>query len=316
MMRLTPLQPTLDPGVSPAPMCLSPHIGFRYNERMTQPDTPHPFAWPFDALLSVPRLLRDPQAFYDAVQADVGVPDKSARLAYASFCFLFVYGFVTGWAHSPLQALYSGLKMPILFLTTMAFCLPALYFFSLAVLGTRLGFWQAVTVVLGGIGVTSFLLLGLAPVTLFFVLTSSDQAFFQLLAVAFVAISGYIGLYFLWGGMALVDETRTGAVKRLANWILRAWTLLYGFVGSQMAWRLSPFIGEAGRPAEWVQPSRDNFYVDVIRAVQHVLGVDDSLILPVVVGAGLVGIALVALLALNGAKSRPTLAEPAAQARV
>lgn len=267
-------------------------------------------------MLSVPRLLRDPQAFYDAVQADVGVPGKAIRLAFSSFCFLFVYGFVTGWAHSPLQALYSGLKMPILFLTTMLFCLPALYFFSLAVLGTRLGFWQAVTVVLGGIGVTSFLLLGLAPVTLFFVLTSSDQAFFQLLAVAFVAISGYIGLYFLWGGMALVDETRTGAVKRLANWILRAWTLLYGFVGSQMAWRLSPFIGEAGRPAEWVQPSRDNFYVDVIRAVQHVVGVNDSLILPTLVGAVLFGIALAALLALNGAKPRPTPAEPAAPALV
>jgi hypothetical protein len=200
--------------------------------------------------------------------------------------------------------------MPMLFLATMLFCLPALYFFSLAVLGTRLTFWQAVTVVLGGIGVTSFLLLGLAPVTLFFVLTSSDQSFFQLLAVAFVAISGYIGLYFLWGGMALVDDTRTGAVKRLANWILRAWTLLYGFVGSQMAWRLSPFIGEAGQPAEWIQPSRDNFYVDVIRAVQHVIGVNDSFLLPILVGAGLFAIASVALLALSGAKPRPTRVEP------
>lgn len=283
---------------------------------MPQPIPPHTPFGPFDALLSVPRLLRDPQGFYDAVQADVGVPGKAMRLAFSSFCFLFVYGFVTGWAHSPLQALYSGLKMPILFLTTMMFCLPALYFFSLAVLGTRLGFWQAVTVVLGGIGVTSFLLLGLAPVTLFFVLTSSDQAFFQLLAVAFVAISGYIGLYFLWGGMSLVDETRTGAVKRLANWILRAWTLLYGFVGSQMAWRLSPFIGEAGRPAEWVQPSRDNFYVDVIRAVQHVVGVDDSLILPTLVGAVLFGIALAALLALNGARPRPAPNEAGASAMV
>lgn len=277
---------------------------------MSHPNISKHNTWLVDAWLSVPRLLRDPQAFYDAVQADVDVPANAARLAFSSFCFLFVFGFVTGWAHSPLQALYSGLKMPMLFLATMLFCLPALYFFSLAVLGTRLTFWQAVTVVLGGIGVTSFLLLGLAPVTLFFVLTSNDQSFFQLLAVAFVAISGYIGLYFLWGGMALVDDTRTGAVKRLANWILRAWTLLYGFVGSQMAWRLSPFIGEAGQPAEWIQPSRDNFYVDVIRAVQHVIGVDDSFLLPILVGAGLFAIASVALLALSGAKPRPTRVEP------
>ncbi len=270
-----------------------------YNRPMT---TFKPFSWLIDAWLSVPRLLRDPQAFYDAVQADVDVPGKAARLAFSAVSFLFVYGFVTGLAHSPLQALYAAIKMPMLFLTTMAFCLPALYFFSLAVLGTRLTFWQAVTVVLGGIGVAAFLLFGLAPVTLFFVLTSRDWAFFQLLAVVFVAISGYVGLYFLWGGMALVDDTRDRATRRLANWILRAWTVLYGFVGSQMAWRLSPFIGELDQPAVWIQPSHDNFYVDVLHALQSVLGTADSVLVATAGAAGL-AVVIVAILALNGARS-------------
>lgn len=281
-----------------------------YNRRMS---TPKPFSWLLEAWLSVPRLLRDPQAFYDDVQADVNVPGKAARLAFSAVCFLFVYGFVTGLAHSPLQALYAGIKMPMLFLTTMAFCLPALYFFSLAVLGTRLTFWQAVTVVLGGIGVASFLLLGLAPVTLFFVLTSRDWAFFQLLAVVFVAISGYVGLYFLWGGMALVDDTRDRATRRLANWILRAWTVLYGFVGSQMAWRLSPFIGELDQPAVWIQPSHDNFYVDVLHALQSVLGTGDSVLIATAGAAGL-AVVIVAVLALNGSKAAPPRATAQAEA--
>lgn len=293
--------------------CLIPEEAVAYNGPMST--TPLRL-WPIEALLSVPTLLRDPQAFYDAVQSDDGVPYRAAQLAFSSMCFLFVYGFVTGLAHSPLQALYGGLKMPMLFLTTMAFCLPALYFFSLAVLGTRLTFWQAVTVVLGGIGVTAFLLFGLAPVTLFFVLTSRDWAFFQLLAVAFVAISGYVGLYFLWGGMALVDDTRDRSTRRLANWILRAWTVLYGFVGSQMAWRLSPFIGELDQPVVWVLPSHDNFYVDVLHALQSVLGTGDSLLIAVPAGVALLAIALVALLALNGAKgSAPAPREAAAPVR-
>ncbi len=279
-----------------------------YNRRMS---TPKPVSWLIDAWLTVPRLLRDPQAFYDAVQTDVEVPGKATRLAFSAVCFLFVYGFVTGLAHSPLQALYAGIKMPLLFLTTMAFCLPALYFFSLAVLGTRLTFWQAVTVVLGGIGVAAFLLFGLAPVTLFFVLTSRDWAFFQLLAVVFVAISGYVGLHFLWGGMALVDDDGDRATRRLANWILRAWTVLYGFVGSQMAWRLSPFVGELDQPVVWIQPSHDNFYVDVIHALQRVLGTGDSILIATAGAAGL-AVVIIAVLALNGA--RHTTPHPVSQA--
>ncbi len=291
--------------------CLKRNEGSAYNEPMP---TPPSTLWPIEALLSVPKLLRDPQAFYEAVQADNDVPNRAAQLMFSSVCFLFVYGFVTGLAHSPLQGLYAGIKMPMLFLMTMAFCLPALYFFSLAVLGTRLTFWQAVTVVLGGIGVTAFLLFGLAPVTLFFVLTSRDWAFFQLLAVVFVAISGYVGLYFLWGGMALVDETRDRSTRRLANWILRAWTVLYGFVGSQMAWRLSPFIGELDQPVVWILPSHDNFYVDVLHALQSVLGTGDSLLIAVPAVVALLATAFVAILALNGAKTPTARSTPVHEA--
>ena len=165
----------------------------------------------------------------------------------------------------------TAIKVPVLFLSTMMFCLPALYFFSLALLRTPLRMMQVLVVVLAGISVSGFLLLGLAPVTLFFVLTSTNYEFFQLLAVAFVGLSASIGVYFLWRGMTLMETGGDPAVSRLGRRILALWIFLYAFVGTQMTWRLSPFIGKPEDPFYLIKPSRDNFYVDVAHAIQGAL---------------------------------------------
>jgi hypothetical protein len=219
----------------------------------------------------LPDFLRDPDSFFNEIQKNKRVHEKALLLALSSLFSLIVYGFTVGLSHSLAQALSAALKMPLLFLSTMLFCLPALYFFSLALLGTPLKMIQVLTVVLGGISVTSFLLLGLAPITLFFVLTSNNYAFFQLMAVCFVGLSGWIGVYFLWRGMTRVETARNDRLKQLGNRILFLWILLYGFIGTQMTWRLSPFIGDPTEPFVFIQPSRDNFYVDVVRALQHAL---------------------------------------------
>jgi hypothetical protein len=227
-------------------------------------------------LTIVPRFLRDPQAFFESVQRGEEIRSKVVSLAASSVLFLIIYGFATGLGHSFWQALSSAVKMPLLFVATMAFCLPALYFFSLALLRTQLGMLQVTAVVFAGIGVTAFLLLGLAPVTFFFVLTSGSYAFFQLLAVAFVAISGCIGLYFLWRGMTHVDLSGEYAPGLFGRMLLGVWIILYAFVGSQMTWRLSPLVGNPEIPFVVLKPSRDNFYVDVIHALERALGISPS----------------------------------------
>jgi hypothetical protein len=224
-------------------------------------------------LTIVPRFLRDPPAFFESVQRGEEIRSKVVSLAASSVLFMIVYGFATGLGHSFWQALSSAVKMPLLFVATMAFCLPALYFFSLALLRTQLGMLQVTAVVFAGIGVTAFLLLGLAPVTFFFVLTSGSYAFFQLLAVAFVAVSGCIGLYFLWRGMTHVDLSGDYAPGLFGRMLLGVWIILYAFVGSQITWRLSPLIGDPEIPFVVLKPSRDNFYVDVIHALERALGV-------------------------------------------
>ena len=224
----------------------------------------------------MPDFLRDPDAFFHSIQRGENVKSKAISLGLVSLFSFMVYGFMVGLAKSPWQALSSSVKVPVLFLSTMLFCLPALYFFSLALLGTPLTMTQVLTVVLSGISVTAFLLLGLAPITLFFVLTSGNYEFFQLLAVIFVGISACIGVYFLWRGMTLVEPTRTDALNALGKRILFLWVLVYGFVGTQMTWRLSPFVGKPDDPFYWIRPSRDNFYVDVIKAIQGALNLPTS----------------------------------------
>jgi len=226
-----------------------------------------------NAFTIIPQFLKNPQEFYQSVQRNEQLGTKALSLFVSTVVFLAVYGFVTGLSHSWLQALSSAAKIPSLFLLTLVFTLPALYFFALALLNVQFSVAQASVVVLSGIGVTAFLLLGLSPVTLFFVLTSSSYSFFQLLAVVFMAISGFTGLHYILRGFTSVDKDRELTSGSLGNTLLRAWVILYGFVGAQMTWRLSPLIGDPKEPFYLLRPSRDNFFVDVINALQGTLGI-------------------------------------------
>jgi len=235
----------------------------------------------------MPDFLRDPDAFFAGIRDGRDVRSTAMNLAITSVMSLMAYGFTVGLAKSPLQALSSAVKMPVLFLLTMAFCLPSLYFFSLTLLRTPLSMIQVQTVVLAGISITSFLLLGLAPISLFFVLTSSNYPFFQLMAVGFVGVSAMIGVYFLWRGMTLVEMGSQSLPNQFSKRILIFWFLLYAFVGTQMTWRLSPFIGRPEDPFFLLKPSRDNFYVDVIHAFEAALNISPSIsawVTPVLLG--------------------------------
>lgn len=265
-----------------------------------------------DLFTIMPEFLRNPDEFFQSIQRNEKVNSRAITLALVSLFSFMVYGFTVGMSKELLQALSAAVKVPILFLSTMAFCLPALYFFSLTLLGTPLRFMQVLTVVLSGISVTAFLLLGLAPITLFFVLTSNNYEFFQLLAVAFVGLSATLGVYFLWRGMTLVETARNDALNSIGRRILFLWILLYGFVGTQMTWRLSPFIGKPEDPFYIVRPSRDNFYVDVLNAIRGALNLTNSdmtILAPLAIGG--LCIVVMGMLILGGILMRKPEKRPA-----
>lgn len=257
----------------------------------------------------IPQFLKNPQAFYEGVQGNENLKGKAFSLFVSTVVFLAIYGFVTGLSHSWLQALSTALKMPMLFLLTLAFTLPALYFFALALLNIRFSVAQAGVVVLSGIGVAAFLLLGLSPVTLFFVLTSSNYGFFQLLAVVFVAVSGFTGLYYVLKGFVWVDKERELTSNPVGIMLLRAWVVLYGFVGAQMTWRLSPLVGDPDAPFYFIRPSRDNFFVDASHAFQNALGLQTTSswvnIIVVLFFAGMVGMMALGIGVWLGSRQKP-----------
>ena len=94
-----------------------------------------------------------------------------ASIVFANFC----YGMVLGASNGFWQAISSAIKLPILFLLTLAICLPTLYLFNL-VFGSRLSVHQTLAVVMVGITVTSMLTVAFAPISLFFLISAPDVA--------------------------------------------------------------------------------------------------------------------------------------------
>jgi hypothetical protein len=237
-----------------------------------------------------------------------------------------VLGASNGW----LQALVSTVKLPMLFLVTLAICLPTLYLFNL-VFGARLSVLQACALIMVAITVTAVLTFAFAPISLFFLITARSYAFFKLLNVAILTLTALVGLRFLTSGMRalnrhtvlfsklshqgvqepvlqreLVSATVGGAGDRAAQprtngatptaaddqgaservapqpaageqrpasmILLYIWILLFGFVGTQLAWTLRPFFGSPGVPFELFRDIEGTFYGNILQTLGSLLG--------------------------------------------
>ncbi len=219
----------------------------------------------------VETLLRDRQQFFAQIRETVDVPVKIRAMLVSSVAFLAVYGAVLGSTHSLLQALSSAVKLPLLFLTTMIICIPTLYVFSV-LFGSNQRLHQSLALVLSAITVMAVLMLSFASITLFFMLTTSGYQFFKLLNVFFFIVAGIISMVFLTQGMRAVS-TADGEQGRIGRrLVLFFWVLLYGFVGSQMAWTLRPFVGYPDAEFELIRQLGGNFYADIFHSIGELLG--------------------------------------------
>ncbi|MBD2093017.1 hypothetical protein H6F67_24525 [Microcoleus sp. FACHB-1515] len=217
---------------------------------------------------TVVTLLRDRQSFLEEVHDGVRLKSKISALMLSSFCFFAVYGAIIGTFHSPLQAISSAVKLPALYLITLLVCLPTLYIFN-ALFGSKQTIAQHFTYLLTAVAVISILLCGFAPVTLFFLITVNDYSFFLLLNVAIFALTGILGVSFLYQVMKPIADGEQGAKVRRS--ILRFWLILYGFVGSQLGWTLRPFFGSAGQ-FELFRSREGSFFSGVWNALLNLLG--------------------------------------------
>jgi len=142
-------------------------------------------------LLVIERILRDRDGIWE-------------QITIALFCFGAVLG-AFNTDNALLQSLLSAIKLPLLFLVTLAICLPTLYLFNL-VFGARLQVRQALALVMVAITVISMLAVAFAPISLFFLITANQYSFYKLLNVAILTLAALVGLRFLTGGMAALNK--------------------------------------------------------------------------------------------------------------
>lgn len=219
----------------------------------------------------VEAILRNRTEFFEEIRRNLALGSKIRSMMLSSFAFLAIYGAVMGASHGLPQALSSMLKLPVLFLVTLIICTPSLHFFNV-LFGSRQNIGQTLSLMLTAMSTTSVLLLSFAPVTLFFLLTTSEYQFFKLLNVGFFAIAGYMGIVFLRHGIRKITEDDNPEGINARRWVFLIWSFLYAFVGSQMAWTLRPFIGLPGEPFIIFDQVGGNFYTDVLTSVSILLG--------------------------------------------
>jgi hypothetical protein len=294
---------------------------------------------PGHGLLIIERILRDREGVWRQVVEERGLRELTVQMLASSTVSLACYGVVLGSSHSLPQAISSAVKLPLLFLATLAICMPTLYLFNL-VFGARLSVIQAVALIMVSITVTSVLALAFAPISLFFLITAHSYSFFKLLNVCILLLSAVVGLRFLIAGMRALNDHQAAAAMVVSATaepeaqpalvaaavggngstgipaaapvspapapvsavpisaapvspapapvsaaaprtipqpsasmaLLYIWILLFGFVGTQLAWTLRPFFGSPGHPFALFRHIKGTFYADILITIGHLLG--------------------------------------------
>ena len=219
------------------------------------------------------QLLRDRSNFLNEIENHKYIDRKIVSLLISSSLFLALYGAIIGSTHSVLQTVSSAIKLPALYLLTLLICLPTLYFMDV-VLGSKRTFGQYLALLLASVSMMSVMLFGLAPVTLFFRLSIDDYWFFLLLNIIFLGFTGVVGIKFFYSSMMnLIDKEKLGQAVKNRYKLITGWLFLFGFVGSQLAWTLRPFVGTPEEPFALFREIESNFYIQVIYIIGKFLGI-------------------------------------------
>ena len=175
-------------------------------------------------------------------------------------------GSSVSWA----QAASSAMKVPLLYILSLVVCLPVLYIINI-LMGSRLGFRQTVALILVAFNLNAILLASCAPIVAFFILTGSNYHFLKLLNVAIMGFGGLWAMLALYRALVAMCES-SDVYPRQAVRILLVWILVFGFVGTQMAWTLRPFLGSPDMPFELFRKAGvGNFYQAVFQSLGKLL---------------------------------------------
>jgi len=183
-----------------------------------------------------------------------------------------------GLWRAPLQALYGGLKLPLVILLT-TFGNALLNGMLAPLLGLNITFRQSLLAILLSFTIAAILLGGFSPILLFVVWNTPSMA-----KGATFPTPGYdlllmfeVGLIALAGTMANVRLLKLlrqlSGSRQTAMRILLAWLAGNLLLGAQLSWILRPFIGSPAQPVTFLSGHafEGNFYEAVFAALKHLL---------------------------------------------
>ncbi len=164
------------------------------------------------------------------------------------------------------QLVYSAVKVPFLIVTTFLLSIPSFYVVN-TLLGLRGDFPRVIRALMATQAGLTVILTSLAPMTAFWYISGSAyQPAILFNGVMFAAAS--------LGAQWILRREYLPLIRKDAKhrWMLRAWIVIYVFVGIQMAWVLRPFVGDPIAPVQFFrQDSWSNAYEVVLKMIWDVL---------------------------------------------
>ncbi|MFT5725088.1 MAG: putative membrane-anchored protein, partial [Bacteroidia bacterium] len=104
-----------------------------------------------------------------------------------------------------------------------------------------------------------------APVSLFFLLVGSDYQTYKLINVLIMSIAGASGTYLFYKYITIGsgDELTTTAKKR-TNIFLNLWLLMFGLIGTNLGFAISPFFRNPEETFMLFTPKNENFFTHLL----------------------------------------------------
>jgi hypothetical protein len=169
-------------------------------------------------------------------------------------------------ADRPWQMLYSGVKVPLLLTAAFGLSLPTFFVLN-TLFGLRSDFPRVVLALASTQAGLTVVLASLAPITAFVYVSGigyHPAILFNALMFAVASVSAQ--------GILRREYSDLVARNPAHRTMLRAWLVVYVFVGIQMGWVLRPFIGAPNRPVQFFrEDSWSNAYIAVISIIWRVL---------------------------------------------
>ncbi|MCX6303611.1 MAG: hypothetical protein NT040_01455 [Bacteroidetes bacterium] len=183
--------------------------------------------------------------------------------------FAFLYGMVMGSYHSLLQSVVTGLKVIVLFLSTVIICFPS-FFIIQQVLGSKMSFRQMIVIVLSGVVLTATIALSFAPIVVVFQVTGGNYHFLQLLHVAIFIFAGIFGMRLMVDALKYACENKS-IYPQIGVTVFRIWIIILAFVGIQLAWNLRPFLCEKNEEFKIFRKYEGNFYTAIVYSIEQLV---------------------------------------------